>query len=298
MRRWSSQGRLPVTWSERPLRIALAQWHPRPGEPAANLAVAAELIAQAGAEHCGLVVMPELWPSGYDPDTLAADIAAAAEPLEGPRGRALGELARRHRLWLCAGSVPELDAGNHYNTTPLYAPDGRLVASHRKFHRYLPGGEDHAFEAGTGPTVYDPGNGEPAIGLSVCFDGDFPETARALRAAGARIVLEPAAYENAAESWWERLYPAHALVNGQWWVLVNQAGGGCFGRSRVISPTGEIVAEAPRATADAAPTLHVIEVDLAAAWEIADAEAAELFSERAPEAPVAVVRGAVAAGRS
>ena len=286
-----------MSWPEGPLRIGLAQWHPLPGEPETNLATAAELLAEAGRDHCRLVVMPELWPCGYAPATLAADIAAAAEPLDGPRGRALSALAREHRLWLCAGSVPELEGIHHYNTTPLYAPDGRLVASHRKFHRYLPGGEDRAFEPGAGPTVYDPGDGGPLIGLAVCFDGDFPETARALRTAGARIVLEPAAYENAAESWWERLYPAHALANGQWWVLVNQAGGGCFGRSRVISPTGEIVAEASRARPGAAPELHVVEVDLEAAWEIADADAAELFAERVPDAPVTVVQDVSAVGQ-
>jgi predicted amidohydrolase len=278
-----------VTWPDGPLRIGLAQWHPTPGAPERNLTDAAEMIGAAGRAGCRLVVMPELWASGYDPGTLTADIAAAAEPLDGPRGTVLSGLAREHQLWLCAGSVPELDNDRHYNTTPLYAPDGRLVASHRKFHRYLPGGEDRAFEAGTGPTVYDPGNGDPAIGLAVCFDGDFPETGRALRAAGARIVLEPAAYEYAAESWWDSLYPAHALANGQWWILVNQSGGSCFGRSRVISPTGAIVTEAARTAPGAERELHITELDLRSGWEIADAEGAELFTGRAPTAPVTVL---------
>ncbi len=283
-----------MSWTTGPVRIGLAQWRPVPGAPGLNLAVASELIARAGRARCDLVVMPELWPTGYRPATLAADIASAAEPLHGPRGEALAALACEHGLWLQAGSVPELNEGRRYNTAPLYAPDGRLVASHRKFHRYGPGGEPLAFDAGEGPTVYMPADGPP-IGLAVCFDGDFPETGRALRAAGARLVLEPAAYEYAAEPWWERLYPAHALANGQWWVLVNQAGGpadtGCFGRSRIISPRGDIVAEASRAAVDLepAPELHIAEVDLGAGWEAADAEGSELFDERC-EAPVSVVR--------
>jgi len=287
-----------MSWTAGPVRIGLAQWRPVPGAADANLATASELIARAGRARCNLVVMPELWPTGYDPATLAADIPAAAQPLDGPRGATLAQLAREHGLWLQAGSVPELDQGRRYNTAPLYSPDGRLVASHRKFHRYGPGGEPLAFDAGTGPTVFAPADG-PAIGLAVCFDGDFPETGRSLRAAGARLVLEPAAYEYAAESWWERLYPAHALANGQWWVLANQAGGpvesGCFGRSRIISPRGDIVAEASRAAAGTQPEpeLHVAEVDLGVGWEAADAEGSELFDERC-EAPVAVVRGAVA----
>jgi predicted amidohydrolase len=276
------------------VRVGLAQWGATPGAPAENLATATALVASAGAAGCDLVVLPELWPSGYDPATLTADVAAAAEPLDGPRGSALAALAREHGLWLAAGSVPELDGGRPYNTAPLYDPRGRLVARHRKFHRYGPV-ERAAFDGGDGPTVYLPGEGAPGIGLTVCFDGDFPETGRALRAAGARLVIEPAAYEHAAEAWWDRLYPAHALANGQWWLLANQAGGpadsGCFGRSRAVSPTGEIVAEAGRAAPGATPEpeLCVADLDLAAGWATADAEAAELFAERTPDAPVTVL---------
>lgn len=279
----------------RPIRVATAQWRPVPGAPDRNLATAAELVARAGHAGCDLVVMPELWPAGYDATTLAADVASAAEPLDGPRGAVLAGLAREHGLWLQAGSVPERDGERIYNTAPLYSDQGRLVARHRKFHRYGPGGEARAFSAGDGPTVYAPGGDHLPVGLSVCFDGDFPETARALREAGARLVLEPAAYEYAAESWWERLYPAHALANGQWWILANQAGGpadrGCFGRSRIIAPSGEVIAEAERVAPghEVTEPLCIADVDLRAGWEAADADAAELFDGRRPGAPVTVV---------
>lgn len=284
-----------MTRRDRPLRVALIQWRPVPGAPDRNLAMAAELIARAGHARADLVVMPELWPAGYDASTLAADVASAAQPLDGPRGSVLAGLAREHGLWLQAGSVPERDGERIYNTATLYSPEGRLAARHRKFHHYGPGGEARAFAAGDGPTVYVPGGDRPPVGLSVCFDGDFPETARALREAGARVVLEPAAYEYAAESWWERLYPGHALANGQWWILANQAGGpedgGCFGRSRIIAPSGEVVVEAERVAPghEATEPLCLADVDLRAGWEAADAEGAELFDGRTPGAPVTVV---------
>lgn len=267
------------------VRIGLLQWHPLPGEPEVNLATALALAHRAGKAGCRVVAMPELWPCGYDPASLARDVAAAAEPLDGPRGRALGAAAAAHGLWLIAGSVPELDGGHRYNTAPVYDPAGHLVARHRKFHRYGPGGEPGAFAAGHGPTAFDTGSALGTVGLAVCFDGDFPETGRSLRAAGARLVVEPAAYEYAAEGWWDRLYPAHALVNGQWWLLANQAGGpegsGCFGRSRVIAPGGEVVAEAPRAQpgSDPEPEVLVVDVDLAGGWrDAADGEV--LFEDR------------------
>jgi predicted amidohydrolase len=280
-----------------PLRVGLAQWCATPGDPDQNLSDAEELIARAGAAGCRLVVLPELWASGYDPATLASDLQACAEPLDGPRSERLSALAAEHELWLAAGSVPERDAdGQIYNTLALYDPSGRLLASHRKFHRYLPGGEDRAFSAGTGPTVCDCGPELGIVGLSVCYDGDFPETGRALRQAGARLVLQPAAYECGAESWWERLYPGTALANGQWWVLVNQIGEGCFGASRVISPLGEVVAEGQRWDGSGtvpAPELIVAEIDLEGGLAEADAEAASLFEERMVDAPVRVVGAAV-----
>jgi predicted amidohydrolase len=102
-------------------------------------------------------------------------------------------------------------------------------------------------------------------------------------------VIEPAAYEFAAESWWDRLYPAHALANGQWWILVNQAGGdaetGCFGRSRVLSPTGEVVAEASRAPAGTVPDPELLVVDIPLGSEPAPGV---LFTDR-PVDPVASV---------
>jgi predicted amidohydrolase len=198
------------------LRVGLAQWRATPGAPAENLRAASELIERAGRAGCHLVVLPELWACGYAPATLADDAAAAAEPLDGPRGQALAALAGHHSLWLAA-----------------------------------------------------------------------------LRAAGARLVIEPAAYEFAAESWWERLYPGHALANGQWWILVNQAGGdagtGCFGRSRVLSPTGEVVAEASRAAEGSLPDPELVVVDIALD---PDADGGVLFGDR-PVDPVASVVSSV-----
>lgn len=90
-------------------------------------------LAQAG---CDLVVLPEMWPSGYDPTTLARDVAGAAETLDGPRATALSAAAREAGVWLAAGSVPERDGTDLFDTALMYSRDGDLVASHRKAHIY------------------------------------------------------------------------------------------------------------------------------------------------------------------
>src|SRR5215831_14331661 len=184
--------------------VGIAQWLPRPGDAAGNLAAALELVAELGRRRCDLIVLPELWPSGYSPQTLAGDVAAAG-------------------AWLAAGSAPERDGSDVYNTALLFGRDGELRAVHRKAHLYAPLGEDEVFSAGQRLTVC-PTDDFGVLGLPVCFDGDFPETARALRLAGARVVVQASAYEVEAESWWDRLYPARALENGQWWVMSNQCG--------------------------------------------------------------------------
>jgi predicted amidohydrolase len=235
--------------------VGIAQWLPAPGQPAANEAAAAASVRHLASAGCDVVVLPELWPCGYDPRTLAADAAGAAEPLDGPRVRRLAALAAAAGVLLCAGSLPERGAdGAVYNTAVLLSAAGELLLAHRKAHLYPP----------VEPAVFAPGPVAAStavtaelgtVGLAVCFDGDFPETARALRLAGADVVLLPSAYETAAAPWWDTLYPASALANGQWWIMANQHGdnGGLelLGGSQVIAPDGTVAAAAPRGKATA-----------------------------------------------
>jgi predicted amidohydrolase len=256
--------------------VGIAQWLPGPGDAEGNLAVALELVAKLAKRRCDLILLPELWPSGYSPKTLAGDVAATAEPLDGPRTAALAAAAAAAGSWLAAGSVPERDGEDVYNTALLFGRDGELRAAHRKAHLYAPLGEDLIFAAGQRLTVC-PTEDFGVVGLPVCFDGDFPETARALRLAGARVVVQASAYEVEAEGWWDGLYPARALENGQWWVMSNQCGrtpsGALLGGSQVISPLGRLVSRAVKVhevSEPAGPALLVAEIALRT--ELADAD--------------------------
>jgi predicted amidohydrolase len=261
--------------------IGIAQWQPHCGKPDDNLRDALDFVTTLGTGGCGLVVLPELWPCGYDPATVAADASAAAEPLDGPRGRALAAAARAHRVWLFAGTVPERDGTDLYNTAVVYAPDGRLAATHRKVYLYTPLGEDRVFTAGDRATVVDV-DGIGTVGISTCFDGDHPGYARLLHDRGARIVVAPCAYEEATETWWDILYPANALANGQWWVMANQCGGALLGKSRIIAPDGTVAAQASRVGPAADPELLVATVDLAGGIRAAEAAAGALWAQPSP----------------
>lgn len=274
--------------------VGIAQFLAAPADAPGNLVRAVGHIASLASRGCDLIVLPELWPCGFSWDTLADDARAAAEPLDGPRGTALSAAARAAGAWVLAGTVPELDGRELFNAAVLYAPDGRLAAVHRKVRLYTPLGEDAAFSPGEVLTVVRHPQLGP-VGIATCFDGDFPEVARTMRRAGARIVLHPAAYEVAAERWWDVLYPANALANGQWWISVNQCGatpsGTLLGASRVIAPSGEVVAEATRVAegGGAPPEELVFAVDFASEIARWDATFAALVPEVSTAPAVRVI---------
>jgi predicted amidohydrolase len=267
--------------------VGLAQWLPTPGAHEGNLGTALELIERLVAAGSELIALPELWPCGYEPSTLARDAAVAAEPLDGPRAKLLGETAAALGVWLAAGSVPELADDCVCNTALLFSPAGELVASHRKAHLYGPA-ERAAFVAGDRITTCET-EAFGVVGLCVCFDGDFPEVGRSLATRGARLVIAPSAYELRAETWWDRLYPATAMLNGQWWIMPNHAGTNAsitlLGGSRIVSPLGEIVVEGRRAAPGATlePSLIVSNVRFREELERADRELAELRQGRRSE---------------
>jgi predicted amidohydrolase len=269
------------------LSVGLAQWLPVPGMADRNLATALDLIRQLAADGCDVIALPELWPCGYEPSTLAADAARAAEPLDGPRARSLAEAARDAGVWLFAGSVPERTDDAIHNTAPVFGPSGDLIAWHRKAHLYGDH-ERNAFAPGDRLTSFETDD-LGVVGLCVCFDGDLPEVARAMGDAGARLIVSPCAYEVDAATWWDRLYPAHAMVNGQWWVMPNQAGANAgvtfLGGSRIVSPLGEIVAEASRVDrgGSSEPEALVSRIAFAHGLAAADTQLGALRSERRPD---------------
>jgi predicted amidohydrolase len=273
---------------KRDLLVGAAQWLAAPGDPRQNLSVALGMVESAAARGVELLVLPELWSCGYDPETLAHDARADAEGTDGPRAERLAEAAGRHELFLAAGSVPELGQdGRLHDTALVFNPRGQLVARHRKTHLFTPTLEHTVFTAGDHLTTFaDPALG--LVGLVVGFEGDFPEVARTLALRGAHLVLAPAAYGVESAPAWDLLHPALALTNSQWWVQANQAGSHqtstLLGASRIVAPTGTVVAQAsvavPGCASPAELLVHRIDLHLAHRHEGAGAL---LEDQRRPE---------------
>lgn len=199
----------------------------------------------AGRERPDLVVLPELWTTGAFAYEL---FASEAESLRGPTYEVMAKAASDAGVWLHAGSVPERDAaGELYNTSLVFSPEGELAASYRKIHRFgFDKGEAVLMGAGTElVTVRTP---TATVGLATCYDLRFPELFRGLVDAGAELFVVPAGWPARRREHWTLLARARA-VEDQAFVLACGTGGTHAGvpqagHSIVVDPWGEVLAEA------------------------------------------------------
>jgi nitrilase len=216
-----------------------------------NLDAARSLIGRAASEGAELAVLPEYFCFMGKSDR---DKLAIAEPLgDGPIQRALGEEARRHRLWLIAGTLPLAsgEEGRVMNANLVFSPEGERVARYDKIHlfRYDNGREQYdegrTLRAGSTPAAF--AAGEWRVGLSVCYDLRFPELYRALMRPPCDLLCVPSAFTYpTGAAHWEVLLRARAIEN-QCYVVAAAQGGRhengrrTFGHSIVIDPWGEVL---------------------------------------------------------
>lgn len=194
--------------------------------------------AQTGAD---LVVLPELWPNGG----FSYDLwDGSAEPLDGAVVTALRGATRELGATVHMGSFVERDeAGRLFNTSVLLGPDGAVLTTYRKVHLFGFGeGEPKLMTPGDGPVVHG------GFGLATCYDLRFPEMFRALLDAGSEVVLMPAAWPAKRVEHWRLLTRARAIEDQSYVVACNtggtHAGVPMGGRSAVVDPWGEVLAEA------------------------------------------------------
>jgi predicted amidohydrolase len=204
-------------------------------DAADNLAAIAGEIDATMARYPGLqmLVLPEL--ASFGP------ALAHAQPLPGPAEQFYQALARRHGVWLITGSLYERDGERIHNTASAIDPDGVVVARHRKIYPFLP------YETGVTPgdrvTVFDV-PGVARFGLSICYDGWFPEVARDMACAGAEVMLLPSMTGTVDREQELVLARAQAISNQCCVVNVNIAGALGLGRSIMVGPVGEVLHQA------------------------------------------------------
>lgn len=218
-----------------------------------NLQAAERFVNAAAADGARLIVLPEMFNVLGDAEVLQA----GAETLDGPTPRWAMELARRHGVWLVAGSIMERVAGQDklFNTLCLFDPRGERRAMYRKIHLFdcdVPGAnlrESSTVMPGR-DIVRAEADGVP-LGMSICFDLRFPELFRVLALGGARLIVLASAFtERTGRDHWEILVRARAIENQVFVIAANQVGASTpklrwFGRSMIVDPWGLVLAQAP-----------------------------------------------------
>ncbi|HET7177775.1 MAG TPA: carbon-nitrogen hydrolase family protein, partial [Solirubrobacterales bacterium] len=185
----------------------------------------------------------------------ADELAAGAEPLDGPTLSAARGWARELGIHLLAGSIAERGPEKAFNTSVLIGPDGDDLAVYRKIHMFDVdvGGvsyRESEREQGGGEIVTAP-LGELIAGLTVCYDLRFPELYRILAVRGARVITVPSAFTLATgRDHWEVLLRARAIENQVFVLAPNQVGEApphhsSYGRSAIVDPWGVVLATAP-----------------------------------------------------
>lgn len=227
-----------------------------------NLAVADRLVRAAAADGVTLVALPEKWSVLGTPEQLAA----GAEPLDGPAISWARATARELGIDLVAGSIAERADGHEKtrNTSVHVGPDGEIRATYRKVHLFdvevggrvyrESDGEDPGEELVTSELAARDSQGDPVgLGMGICYDLRFPELFRILALRGARVVTLPSAFTLATtRDHWEVLLRARAIENQCFMVAPNQIGvsppgNRSGGRSLIVDPWGLVLATAPDA---------------------------------------------------
>jgi len=237
------------------MRVGFFQFTPRFGEVSHNLDKVVETLDRADAD---LIVLPELFASGYQFVSQQEVITLSELVPNGPTTQRLIELAKRRRMVIVAGLLERAGAAC-YNSSVVVGPSG-FIGCYRKTHLFFE--ETLFFTPGdTGFQVWDIGLAK--IGAMICFDWYYPEAARTLALKGAEIICHPSnlVLPNCPDS-----MPVRCLENRVFAITCNRAGsearGGkdqltFIGNSEVVAPGGAILHRAPRDQEE----LCIVEID-------------------------------------
>jgi omega-amidase len=239
------------------MELHLVQMAIARGKPALNRAKVQALTAPLSASRSGsaspsLILLPELFSTGY------LDEASAARP--GPEGETWAEVAGKDKeflsalavglkAWVSGPSLEVADASGQgprfRNTLMLFSPDGREAARYRKVHPFSYGGEDKLFAGG--PEVVTADIESFIVQPTICYDLRFPELYRAGSQRGVHLILVQANWPDARQAHWETLLRARAIENQAFVAGVNCIGNQdslqYAGGSLVLSPKGEALAQ-------------------------------------------------------
>lgn len=214
-----------------------------------NLEQLAELLEREDVHSADLVTLPEMWCCPYQTE----NFPIYAEKEGGEFWQGMSALAAKHGVYLSAGSVPEADdEGRVYNTAYVFDREGRQIGKHRKVHMFdiFASGQVVFKESDTltPGDRFDTFDTEMCtMGLNICFDVRFPESARIPALNGAKVILNPGAFNmTTGPAHWEIGFRQRAIENQVYMIATApardpEAGYTSWGHSIVVDPWGDVV---------------------------------------------------------
>ena len=255
------------------LTISLAQMHIHTGAPEVNFNQAREWTVEAARRGSDLILLPELWSTGYD----LANAMRHAQTNHALLPQ-IAALAKQQRIAV-GGSLLLEEDGRLYNTFVFQSPEAAEPVLYAKIHLFRLMEEDRWLTPGN--RLQQAGHGWGDAGLAVCYDLRFPEMFRRYALVGARLFLICAEWPAVRSAHWQTLLRARSIENQCFTAAVNctstTAGEVFGGRSAVISPLGETLVEGSSDT----PELITADVDLGEADEAR--RNIPILSDRRPE---------------
>jgi len=222
------------------ITISLAQLEFQFSDIEANFHHVEKRIAETASLGSDLILIPELWNSGYD----LKNWAKYASPLGEGSFRRISSLARKYHVSIGCSMIEEKD-GHAYNTFVLYGVEGEAWGVYRKIHRFRLLQEEKWLEAGDRLVLAQTPWGK--VGLSICYDLRFPEMFRPYFIAGANLILVVAEWPERRIGHWTKLLQARAIENQAFFAGVNKVGFSqgvkLGGYSTIVDPWGVPIVE-------------------------------------------------------
>jgi predicted amidohydrolase len=222
--------------------VAAIQMNCELGNKEGNLQKAQTLIAQALEQQATLIVLPELFNTGY---RVEEQDWQYAETIPGETTEFLQRIATQHDVTIigCILERGEIE-GTIFDTAIVIAKNG-VLGKYRKTHLWDQ--ENLRFNKGDELSIIQKGNLK--MGLQICYEIGFPEGARILTLQGANILVYPSAFGEQRYYVWETASKARAIENGCFVIAANRSGvekqsTHFGGKSRIIDPQGKVLVEA------------------------------------------------------
>lgn len=263
------------------IRVAIAQVEVSYFAKEENDEKILSLTEKAIQQKVDLLLFPEGVNLGYfvldqtkTKEELVSLALEMAPSLSSPWVEELKRLARKG-IYIACGGFFKIEENKLVNALLLISPEGGFSAYYKTHLYHLKETREEDFVVkGSELKVVDTDLGK--IGLSICYDLNFPEVTRMLALKGAQIILLSAAWPKKAGTTWDILLPARALENEVYLLASGQTGGEYYGHSKVIDYDGNILAEFEEEEG-----LKVVEIELAREekWR----KIVTLFEDRRPE---------------